>query len=420
MYSFSSKINNKIRVHYNDKIISKGAIPISDNLQSQNREDKKISGIDWNTNIQSGNSGDAVKEIQEKLKQLGYYQGKIDGIFGSLTDTATKDFQLDYKLNSDGIIGPITRGRIAETLSSGTILQYGSVDVEVKTLQRQLKNLQLYAGEIDGIFGPVTDAAVKGFQKNNSLIEDGKVGAKTKQTLKNQLLGEYHDFEAGVNGPMTDLTGTANEPVQTEAAAQIGQATAGQTNETGKAYVTAEQLQKLGWTNIDEAMLKDLNGCLDRYQINNARRIQHFISQCSVESGYGQYKIEQSWNKNKIAGQQYEGRADLGNTQPGDGPKYKGVGYLQLTGRKNYQSFADNVHDPQIVEKGAEYVAQKYPWTCAGFYWDREHFNALCDQGASVEAISKKVNCGSENSSCHPNGLPERKECFSKCTKIFQ
>ena len=185
------------------------------------------------------------------------------------------------------------------------------------------------------------------------------------------------------------------------------------TGGTGKTYVSAEQLNEIGWVNVDDAMLKDLNNvCLKTYKITTLQRIRHFISQCSVESGAGKYKMEQSWDKNKTAGEQYEGRKDLGNIHPGDGVKYRGAGYIQLTGRNNYQKFADSIQDPKVME-GAEYVADKYPWTSAGFFWDMNQINVLCDKGASVKEITYKVNHGY-------NGLAEREKYYQKCTEILK
>ena len=171
-------------------------------------------------------------------------------------------------------------------------------------------------------------------------------------------------------------------------------------------FVTANDLRKIGWKNISSSMVLDLNSCLRRFQINTVSRIRHFISQCSHESGGGIYTRE-------IAnGEAYNGRSDLGNIYPGDGPKFKGGGYIQLTGRYNYQQFANYMGDQQIVQQGVNYVASKYPWTSAGFWWHRNGMNALCDSGASVEAITLKVNGGY-------NGLADRKYWYNRCVQVI-
>ena len=172
-------------------------------------------------------------------------------------------------------------------------------------------------------------------------------------------------------------------------------------------YVTSEQLISLGWKNVTSAMIEDLNNCLIRYDITTPERIRHFISQCSHESGAGK------WPKELASGEAYEGRADLGNTQPGDGPKYKGGGYIQLTGRYNYQAFANAMGDPMIMEGGAAYVAEKYPWSSAGFWWNKNGMNKLIDNGATVEQVTRKVNGGTR-------GLADRQQYYDKCCKIFQ
>ena len=130
----------------------------------------------------------------------------------------------------------------------------------------------------------------------------------------------------------------------------------------GKIYkITDSQMQQMGWRKYN---LEDLNNCLRKFEINTVLRVRHFISQTSHESACGVYTQELG-DSNYCS--QYEGRRDLGNTKPGDGCKFKGAGYIQLTGRSNYQQFANYIHDSRVME-GVSYVAQKYPWTSAG-YW---------------------------------------------------
>lgn len=169
--------------------------------------------------------------------------------------------------------------------------------------------------------------------------------------------------------------------------------------------VTKDQLMKIGWNNISDSMLNDLNSCLSKFSINTPIRLRHFISQCSHESGCGLYTKELG------NGSSYEGRSDLGNTLKGDGSKFKGAGYIQLTGRNNYQKLADYICDEKVME-GVSYVASNYPWTSAGFWWYKNNMNALCDSGASVESITRKVNGGI-------NGLADREKYYNLCCKVF-
>ncbi|NAO99967.1 LysM peptidoglycan-binding domain-containing protein [Halomonas sp. MG34] len=176
----------------------------------------------------------------------------------------------------------------------------------------------------------------------------------------------------------------------------------------GDLYVTESQLNQIGWssTYLSSAILEDLNRCLERYNITTRSRLCHFISQCSHESGAGR------WTKELASGWDYEGRTDLGNTQPGDGPKFKGGGYIQLTGRYNYTRFSNDIGDPEIVNQGVDYVAANYPWTSAGFWWDLNNMNALCDTNPSVEAVTLRVNGGY-------NGLEDRRMYYNRCLQVF-
>jgi putative chitinase len=160
--------------------------------------------------------------------------------------------------------------------------------------------------------------------------------------------------------------------------------------------VTAAQAQAIFLRPIDLSVLQDLNNCLQQFSINTTPRIRQFLAQIGEESA------GLKWLTELGTGQEYEGRRDLGNTQPGDGVKYKGAGAIQLTGRANYQAFANYMHDPNIMQ-GASYVASKYPITSAGFWWYNNNMNALVDSGASVQTVSARVNGRNP-----ANGLAER------------
>lgn len=168
--------------------------------------------------------------------------------------------------------------------------------------------------------------------------------------------------------------------------------------------VTLEQLKKLSWIKADQ-VIDDLNNCLKKFDITTPARIRHFISQCAHESGVGYYMTEEA------SGNAYEGRSDLGNTQAGDGPKFKGGGYIQITGRTNYQRLANYLNDQNVMQ-GCRYVADNYPWTSAGYWWHDNNMNTLCDAGADVVTITKRVNGGT-------NGLASRQQYYAKCCNIF-
>lgn len=157
---------------------------------------------------------------------------------------------------------------------------------------------------------------------------------------------------------------------------------------------------------IKDSEVDEMNSGLNLFQINTTLRIRHFLAQISHESGGGRYK------KELASGSDYEGRSDLGNTHPGDGPKYKGAGYIQMTGRSNYQAFANYIKDPKVMD-GVSYVAQKYPMTSAGFWWHNADMNALCDSNPTVEQVTRRVNGGY-------NGLEERKMYFGRCCEVIK
>jgi putative chitinase len=156
------------------------------------------------------------------------------------------------------------------------------------------------------------------------------------------------------------------------------------------------------------AQMADLNACLDRFQINTAPRIRHFLAQVGHESG------GLRWMREIASGSSYEGRKDLGNTQPGDGVRFKGAGALQITGRFNYQRLADFLKDQQVME-GCTYVSVVYPFTSAGFWWHMNSMNVMVDQGASCRQISARVN-GRDPA----NGLTDRQNYYARALEAIQ
>jgi putative chitinase len=174
------------------------------------------------------------------------------------------------------------------------------------------------------------------------------------------------------------------------------------------ALITKKQLSRI-WdvseSTISDRIINDLNACLVRFQINTPVRIRHFISQISHESGGGK------WMKELASGDDYEGRKDLGNTQPGDGRKYKGAGFIQLTGRANYSDFSKYMNDPKIMD-GVDYVSLNYPATSAGYWWYNNKMNALCDKNPTVAEVTKRVNGGY-------NGLKDREVYYNRCLDVI-
>ena len=158
-------------------------------------------------------------------------------------------------------------------------------------------------------------------------------------------------------------------------------------------------------TLIEDWEVEELNECLTRFDITTPARIRHFLAQLSHESGGGRYTKELS------DGRYLEGRLDIGNTQPGDGPKYKGAGYIQLTGRANYMMLASYVGDERVME-GVDYVASTYPFTSAGVWWEKNYMNDLIDGGANVRQVTRRVNGGYR-------GLSDRRYYYERCLQVI-
>lgn len=169
--------------------------------------------------------------------------------------------------------------------------------------------------------------------------------------------------------------------------------------------VTYNQCQYIFKNSISKKHFDNLNDCLDQFKINTISRKRHFLSQIAHESAGLRYFQELA------SGKAYNGRRDLGNIYPGDGPKFRGAGPIQLTGRANFQALADFIGDRKIIEQGSSYVAANYPFIASGFWWHKNNMNALCDRGATVAQVTKRVNGGY-------NGLKDRQYYYDRACQV--
>ena len=183
---------------------------------------------------------------------------------------------------------------------------------------------------------------------------------------------------------------------------------------------------------LSKSVFDEILDCAQRYQINTPLRLAHFLAQCAHESG-GFKRVEENLNYSadgllkvfkrhfnpvtaalyanapeSIASYVYASRMGNGTEASMDGWKYRGRGYIQLTGKNNYQRF-DMVVPENIVEN-PDLIATKYPLFSAAWFWDLSRLNEIADHGSSeneVAAITKKINGGF-------NGLQERQVLFDK------
>ena len=147
------------------------------------------------TRLEKGSTGSDVKDLQTKLKKLGYYDAYVDGDYGDTTVAAVKAFQKKYNLTADGVAGSETLKKLdsayknadSNTSTDDDSLRKGATGTAVKTLQTNLKKLGFYTAYVDGSFGSTTESAVKAFQKKYGLTADGVVGSATLKKIESAV-----------------------------------------------------------------------------------------------------------------------------------------------------------------------------------------------------------------------------------------
>jgi putative chitinase len=247
------------------------------------------------------------------------------------------------------------------------ILRRGSNGPDVRKLQERL------GLKVDGDFGPKTEEGVRNFQRDNNLPVTGIV----EQIMWNVLFA----------APKLDI-------------------------------------YKLRGA-IPENVIPQLPDVINKFKIDTPLRLAHFLAQCAQESGNFRIVFENmnysaqnlravfpryfttdamaaqfARQPEKIANYVYDdanrsARGKLGNTAQGDGWRYRGRGYIQLTGKNNYAAFNRFVDDDVVANP--DLVANKYPLLSAGWFWNISDLNRIASRGdtaAVVTEVTKVVNGG--------------------------
>jgi peptidoglycan hydrolase-like protein with peptidoglycan-binding domain len=130
--------------------------------------------------LREGSSGEAVRELQVALNEIGHDPGSVDGHFGPQVEAAVKAFQLERGIAADGVVGPITWRNIDEFAEfDEPTLREGSTGLPVRRAQSRLTAAGFDTGGVDGVFGPRTESGVKALQQSTGLTADGIVGHDT-------------------------------------------------------------------------------------------------------------------------------------------------------------------------------------------------------------------------------------------------
>ena len=173
--------------------------------------------------------------------------------------------------------------------------------------------------------------------------------------------------------------------------------------------VTESQIKQI-MPNAKSDRVKEFVASFNKYsemfQINTKLRAAHYIAQVAHETG------ELRWLEEIASGIQYEGRKDLGNISPGDGVRFKGRGYLQTTGRSNYQRYADSGFCNGDLMSHPEWLAQQPGCQKSSmFFWLINNLNRYADQD-DARMVSKRINGGW-------NGLAKRLEYWRKAKEAL-
>ena len=163
---------------------------------------------------------------------------------------------------------------------------------------------------------------------------------------------------------------------------------------------------------LPDSLMDDFAFCCDTYGFDRLN-IGYFLGQCGHESAGLRYPVEIHDGSN------YEFRSDLGNIYPGDGVKFAGTGWIQVTGRYNHQRFSDYLDkkgkgDYRIMDEGKTYTSEKYPWSISGFWWYDNDMIEYCSKRPEVDRVGQAVN-----GRYLPNGYEDRRHYTAKAFEVL-
>ena len=251
--------------------------------------------------------------------------------------------------------------------SRGQLFVKGSLDA-LDYQEEFEKGMSDINSQIDRLnYSSLLNNAMQGMSANN---RRGYISEELKEARRNRD-PEYEE----------DNYWSASELVNT------GVAVMANATENNKIYVTKKMFDDAGWE-IDDAGVASFNRALSKYGIDTPEKISHFLAQCSVESKNGEWVRELGSEEYIVDNYAYH--PDLGNRGREDALKYRGSGYIQLTGRYNYEKFAEAMGDSRILSEGYTYVAEKYAAEAAAYWWSTNNMNRLVDN-------LQKLNRSTEN-----------------------
>ena len=261
------------------------------------------------------------------------------------------------------------------------LLKRGDNNENVKQLQAKL------GLEPMGNFGPKTEEAVKAWQAKNGLTADGIVGPNTWSKIMGESIGVQQVQPVAPTAPIAPVGGL--------------------------------KLDKLKG-HIPDAVIAMIPDTAAKFGINTPLRLAHFLAQCGHESG-GFRATQENLNYSakglmgifkkyfptealanayarqpqKIAAKVYANRMGNGTEASGEGYKFRGRGYIQLTGKENYTAFGKSIGEDMTVNP--DKVASQYALLSAAWFFSKNGLHRIADEGSSdavVTKITKRVNGG--------------------------
>lgn len=190
--------------------------------------------------------------------------------------------------------------------------------------------------------------------------------------------------------------------------------------------ITLEQLKKIMPNAGPRAgvFLGPLNDAMAEYGIDTPARQAAFLSQVSAESGSLRYTSE-LWGPTPTQ-TRYEGRADLGNTQPGDGKRFRGHGLIQTTGRFNHARVRDRLRAkfpersvPDFEANPEQLADVEWAAVSAADFWDEHNLNKWADAG-DLDGVSDMINRGRKTAAIgDANGYTERLAAYNRAKEVL-